>query len=147
MKNAKIIIPAIAVGAILLGGSLYSTRALASTPDDRRSEMAKSLANKLGVDEAKVTAAMDEIHTERQQKRQEEVSAKLDKAVSDGVITVEQKQKILDKMAEAKEARSQKREEMRQWFKDNGIDSDKIHEYIGFGFGKGDRESRGPRSN
>jgi hypothetical protein len=59
-------------------------------------------------------------------------------------FTTEQKQKLVDKMAEnqaerqaAKTERKANRTEMEQWFKDNGIDSAKIHSYIGFGQGKG----------
>lgn len=139
MKNKKIIIPAIALGAIVLGTSLYATGALAfqGPNDQQRDERAQELADKLGIDKDKVSVAMNEIRSERQQARVAEVSSKLDEAVSDGVITAQQKQKILDKQAELREQAGQKRGEMQQWFDDNGIDSDKVHEYIGFGGGMG----------
>lgn len=139
MKNKKILIPAIALGAVILGTSLYATGALAfqGPSDQQRDERAQELADKLGIDKDKVSVAMNEIRSERQQARVAEVSSRLDEAVSDGVITGEQKQKILDKQAELREQPGQKRGEMQQWFDDNGIDYDKVHEYIGFGGGMG----------
>jgi len=146
MQNKKVLIPAIALGLVVFGTSLYGANALAfgGPSDEDRDSRAQELANKLGVDKDKVATAMDEIRGERQQARQAEVSSKLDEAVKDGVITSEQKQKILDKQAELREQRGQKRDEMQQWFSDNGIDSDKVHEYIGFGGGMG-RGQRGGR--
>ncbi|OFI37814.1 hypothetical protein BIU82_06850 [Arthrobacter sp. SW1] len=49
--------------------------------------LAKSLAEKLGVDEAKVTAALEEIRSEAQAERAETLKTRLDKAVSDGTLT------------------------------------------------------------
>ncbi|QCP00049.1 hypothetical protein FCN77_22930 [Arthrobacter sp. 24S4-2] len=48
--------------------------------------MAKSLAASLGVDEAKVTAALAEIRTAEQSERAAALKTKLDKAVSDGTL-------------------------------------------------------------
>lgn len=139
MRNKKIIVPAIALGAIILGTSVYVTGALAfqGPSEERRSEMAQELSDKLGIEKDKVATAMDEIRSERREAREAEVSSKLDKAVSDGVITAQQKQQILDKQVELRGQGGKNREEMQQWFEDNGIDSDKIHDYIGFGGGMG----------
>ncbi len=135
MKKSKIIIPAIILGTLVLGGALYSAKALADDAGatGRKGPDTAALAQKLGVDQSKVDSAMDEIRAERQKERQAEISTKLDQAVKDGVITAEQKQKILDKQAELQGQRGQKRTEMQQFYKDNGIDFDKIHDYIGFG--------------
>ena len=106
--------------------------------------MAEELAAKLNVDTDQVSAAMEQIRTEHQAERKTQVSTGLDKAVTDGAITAEQKQKILDKIAENQanrgEMQGQKgknREAMEQWYEDNGIDFEKIHDYIGFGQGRG----------
>jgi len=145
MKNMKIIIPVIALAALILGTVGYSVNALAAnTNAGRNTQRAQVLAEKLGVDQSKIETAMSEIRTERQAERKTEVASKLDKAVSEGAITAEQKQKILDKQAEIQGQMGQKRTEMQQWYKDNGIDFDKVHEYIGFGGnGQGNGEGRG----
>lgn len=144
MQNKKIIIPAIALGLVIFGASLYGASALAfgGPSDEERASRAQELANKLGVDKDKVATAINEIRAEKQQARVAEVSSKLDEAVKDGVITSEQKQKILDKQAEIRGQRGQKRAEMKQWYEDNDIDFDKVHDYIGLGGGTG----RGQRS-
>lgn len=143
MQNKKIIVPAVILGALILGIGAYSTGALAAdTSPGRSTERSKALADKLGVDQSKVETAMEEIRSERQQQRKAEVSSKLDDAVNDGVITAEQKQKIIDKQAENQKQMGQKRTEMEQWYKDNGIDFDRIHQYIGFG---GNGQGRGAR--
>lgn len=145
MKNKKITIPAVALGVLILGSVAYSTSAFAANVNaGRNSEQSQALAEKLGIDQSKVETAMEEIRSERQQQRKTEVSSKLDEAVNDGVITAEQKQKILDKQAEVQKQMGQKRTEMEQWYKDNGIDFDKVHQYIGFGGnGQGNSEGRG----
>ena len=97
MKNSKIIVPAMILGALVLGGVSYSANALAEDTAARRGPNTQALAEKLGVDQSKVDSAMNEIRAERQKERQTAVSSKLDEAVKDGVITAEQKQKILDK--------------------------------------------------
>lgn len=153
MKAKSIIVPAIVLGAALTGAILWNNTGVDAANNERRSEMAKELATKLNVEESKVTEAMDQIHverrTERQAERKVEVSTKLDQAVTDGVVTAEQKQKILDKMAENQtvntdgQNRGKNREIMEQWFTDNGIDFDKIHDYIGFGPGNGEGKAMG----
>jgi len=50
-------------------------------------ELAKSLASSLGIDEAKVTAALDELKSEAQAKHAAALKTKLDKAVSSGTLT------------------------------------------------------------
>ena len=49
--------------------------------------MAKALAESLGVEESKVTAALEEIRTAGQAERAAELKTRLDKAVTDGKLT------------------------------------------------------------
>lgn len=123
--------------ALVSGGAIATANAFSGPSDEARNQRAEELAQKLGVDKEKVATAMEEIRVERQKERQTQVSTKLDQAVKDGAITAEQKQKITDKMSEMSQQRGQKRTEMEQWYKDNGIDFDKVHQYIGFGNGNG----------
>jgi len=145
--NKKVIIPAIVLGLVVTSAVAWKT-GIASAhfggSGENKDKMAEELAAKLNVSTDQVSTAMNQIRTEHQAERKAEVSTKLDLAVTDGVITAEQKQKILDKMAENQanrgEVRGQKgknREAMEQWYKDNGIDFEKIHDYIGFGQGRG----------
>jgi len=147
--NKKTILPVLALGLLATGAIIWQTGVASAyfgggngTPD----KMAEELATKLNVSQDKVTTALEEIKTAHQAERQAEVTTNLDKAVTDGAITAEQKQKLLDKMAEnqkerqeARAERKQNRDEMEQWLKDNGIDSEKLHSYIGFGQGQGGR--------
>ena len=50
-------------------------------------EQASALAAKLGIDEAKVTAALQEIRSEEQSEHAAELKTRLDKAVADGKLT------------------------------------------------------------
>ena len=145
--NKKVMIPAIVLGLVATGAIVWNSgvaKAYFGGSDENRGNMAEELATKLNVSTDQVSTAMEQIRTEHQTERKAEVSTKLDKAVADGVINTEQKQKILDKVAENQanrgEMRGQKgknRETMEQWYKDNGIDFEKIHDYIGFGQGRG----------
>jgi DNA-binding MarR family transcriptional regulator len=56
-------------------------------PAEREAAMAKALAEKLGVDEAKVTKALDEIKAARQADRAAELKTRLDAAVKAGTLT------------------------------------------------------------
>jgi hypothetical protein len=49
--------------------------------------LAKSLAESLGIDEAKVTAALEELRNEAQSERAAALKTRLDKAVADGKLT------------------------------------------------------------
>ena len=56
-------------------------------PAEREASLAKALAEKLGLDEAKVTKAFDEIRAARQADRAAELKTKLDAAVKDNTLT------------------------------------------------------------
>lgn len=56
-------------------------------PEKREAALAKAIAEKLGVDEATVTKAFDEIRAARQADRAGEAKTKLDAAVKDGILT------------------------------------------------------------
>ena len=56
-------------------------------PAERDAALAKALAGKLGVDEAKVTKALDEIRAARQADRAAELKTRLDAAVKAGTLT------------------------------------------------------------
>lgn len=129
--NKKLLFPAIALGlAVSAGAGWMATRAA-------NSDMAQKLSEKLGIEQSTVSSALDSIQQDRQAERQQEISDQLDKAVSDGVITSEQKQAWLDKQSELEQKRQQERADMQQWLQDNGIDETKLKDYLGKGMGRG----------
>lgn len=136
MKNAKIILPVLSLGILLGGAGVYSAKYASASNGANQSNMAEELAQKLNVSTDQVSTAMDQIQEKRQTEHKAEKSANLDKAVSDGVITAEQKQKILDKQAQNQQEREQKKAETEKWASDNGIDFSKLKDY-GFGTGGG----------
>lgn len=69
-------------------------------PAEQRAALAKTLAEKLGVDEAKVTTALTEIDEARQAERTAELKSRLDQAVSDGTLTQAEADAVI-KAAEA----------------------------------------------
>ena len=54
---------------------------------ERDAALAAALADKLGIEEAKVTAALAEIRSERQAERATALKERLDAAVQDGTLT------------------------------------------------------------
>lgn len=53
----------------------------------REAALAKSLADSLGIDEAKVATALSELRSEAQADRAAELKTRLDQAVTDGKLT------------------------------------------------------------
>ncbi len=68
-------------------GASPSERPNRPDPATRDAALAKQLAEKLGVPEANVTKALDEIRAERKTERAAELKNRLDAAVKDGTLT------------------------------------------------------------
>ncbi|MEV4920391.1 hypothetical protein AB0K47_26740 [Streptomyces tirandamycinicus] len=68
--------------------------------DERQDELAAALAKELGVSEDKVNAALDKIRSAKQQEhkaeREKRLSERLEKAVSEGKLTQEQADAVLE---------------------------------------------------
>ncbi len=102
MKKGKLL-AAVAVG--LLAVAALGGVALAQTEDSEAGEkatFAARLAEKLGLTEAQVQTAIDEVREERKAERlaawQEKYNARLDMLVEKGVVTEEQAAEIRSKM-------------------------------------------------
>jgi hypothetical protein len=97
------------------------------------------LAEKLGLNEEEVEEALDEIKADKYAQMQQSKEDMLQDAVGDGVITEEQKQALLEKYedmwVEKKQEWQQHKEEMDAWFEQEGIDHEKLMDYMG-GFGR-----------
>jgi len=137
--DRKIVISSVILGvAVLAGTTAYTSSALAN--GSQKQTLVDELSNKLGVDKSKVSTAFDEIQKNKEAERQANMSAELDKAVTDGAITADQKQKILDKEAELRAQRDKEQADLQQWITDNNIDISKLHSYgVGFLGGPGGR--------
>ena len=132
IKN-KTLAPALIFGSIAIAGLIWAGTASAGF-NHGNDQAASSLAEKLGVDKSKVQEALGQVKEERQQTGPRgENKTRLDKAVSDGIITKEQEDLLIQKQNEFRtqmeELRSQHREEMEKWLEDQKIDSSKLREY------------------
>ena len=67
-----------------------------TTPEQRKADFAKELADKLGISVDKVQSALDAIQADHRAERRTELKTRLDQAVADGRITSDQEQAILD---------------------------------------------------
>lgn len=125
MKNARIILPTLALGLVLGGAGVIGTKYASAHYGQNQDAMAVQLAQKLNISKDQVSSAMTQIQTDNQAKRKADVSANLDKAVSDGVITAAQKQQILDEQAK----QEQQAKDHQDWVKNSGIDWTKLKSY------------------
>ncbi|WGY00192.1 hypothetical protein QI633_16795 [Nocardioides sp. QY071] len=62
---------------------------------EREAALAKALAGELGLDQAKVTAALDEVRAAHEAERRQDLSDRLDEAVTDGDLTADDKASVL----------------------------------------------------
>jgi len=132
MDKKKLMI-AVFVICFIAVSAFVATKTFASKTNNGQGYI-QSLANKLGINENKVSTAMTEVQNEE---RQTQLDSKLTQAVADGVITEDQKQKVIDKQNEISEKQKALNEEMQSWAEENNIDFDKLQQYLGFGRGNG----------
>ena len=150
-----ILITLLAVGVLVLGTSVAKADEARNYPP-----IVQKLVERFGLNEAEVKSVFDEQRTEKQAERQAKHEEQLNQAVSDGVISEDQKAALIAKREEmkpekgefkdlSKEEREAQREthrtEMQSWFESQGIDHESLREYMGpkKGSGKGGRPGRG----
>ena len=97
----------------------------------------QSLADRFGLNAQEVKTFFEVERQERQQVMQQSREEKLNQAVTDGVITEELKQALMNKWEDVKQEREQHREDMQAWFAEQGIDAEALKEYGGFGHLRG----------
>ncbi len=131
LNKKKLVLPAALLSLAVLMAFLVAVPVKADDETSSHKNLAQQLSSKLGISEDKTSSALNEIKTERQKERESRMNAKLDQAVKDGVITTEQKNKLIEKRAELQAERQKERQEMQQWFTDNGIDQSKLQDYMG----------------
>ena len=144
-----ILITFLAAGVLVLGTTAVKADETRDYPP-----IVQKLVERFGLNEDEVKAVFDENRTERKEERQAKHDEKLDQAVSDGVITEEQKQALEAKREEmkpdkgefrdlSKEEREVQREahrgEMESWAEGQGIDLEALHQFMGPKKGPGRR--------
>ena len=136
--NKRLLIPVLGLAA-LLGATVFGVGAVKADEESNFHPMMQNLVERFGLNEDEVETFFDEQMEERHQMMQQNRQDRLGEAVSDGVITEDQKNALSGKWNEMHEERSQERqehrEEMQAWMEEEGIDHEALHEYSGFGQG------------
>jgi len=156
--KSKLLIPTLALGALAVAG-LIGVNGVSADENEERTSLYQRIAAQFNLDEDEVKAFVDSDREERQAEMQANYEEKLDSLVSEGKITEDQKQAILDKKEEMKSEREENREsmkdlteeereaaredreadreerrsEMESWLNDNGIDADLLEGIFGGG--------------
>ena len=138
----KLLATIIILGGIVSAG-YFGVSAIFADDESPHNMIVTKLAQKFNLNESEVEAVFQSVRDERQAEMKQKRGERLNDAVNDKVITEAQKNAILTKMQEHQEARGQNREEMQNWFKEQGIDQTKLRDYLGFG-GHGSRKGMGP---
>jgi len=137
MTIKKLLIPVLAFSVLLAGSTVLATTAKADDLDNRPPFIQK-LAERFNLNQDEVDSFFQEQRQQHQQQMQEQKEQKLQQAVDDGVITAAQKEAITAKHQEKMGNRQENRQEMQQWFEDQGIDHQALFSYM-----KPDKGSRG----
>jgi type I site-specific restriction-modification system R (restriction) subunit len=160
-KKILPLVTVIVIGSAVFG--LSATQARAETNNNPFSGLIQFISQKLGLDQNKVNAVVDEYHTQqqktRQQTAQQREKERLDKLVQEKKITADQQKAIIAKLAELrtkydpsktkelaqderKKQMDAKQAEIKAWAKEQGIDEQYVLLFGGPG-GQRDNIGRG----
>lgn len=144
----KILLTIVSLATFIGAGTFVYKDAIAQTDTVDLPPFMQIIAERFGLGEEDLQEFINEernTHQEQVRKGQEE---RLSEAVSEGVITQEQKEAIAAKRAEMQAEREQNREEHREkmdaWMEQNGIDHKTLQEVMS-GFGNGFGKHSGAR--
>ena len=137
--SKKLLISLLTLGAVI-SLATYGVSSIRASETGTANPVISRLAEKFNLEENDVEAVFDAVHEERQEEMKKVREERLNEAVSDGVITEAQKNALIAKWDGLQQRHEQERQEMQQWFEDQGIDPTKLAPYGGFGrhggFGK-----------
>lgn len=156
MTKYKYLIPGFI--AVAIATAIGATTISAQESGSNGLTMVQRIAQRFNLNESEVQQVFDEEHAERKAQMRTRLEERLSEAVTEGEITEEQKQAILDKHDEMhnkmealkdsdlthKQRHEQMRafhEEMKAWAEEEGLDMKDLM-FIGKGFGKGIRGGR-----
>lgn len=132
MKNPlskKTLAIVLALGVIASVGYFGPSTVLADSDNPVHANLVSKIAQKFNLKETDVQAVFDSVRDERREAMKTAREEKLTKAITDGVITEDQKKLILDNLD---------KHISKKWFTDNGIDYKKLMPYLKlFGRGRG----------
>lgn len=155
MFKKKIFFPVLALAIITM--AVASSSFVSAQDTTGVNSLVSAIAQKFNLNESDVQAVFEEERTKRESEMKTNLEQKLAQAVTDGKINDSQKQAIIAKLDEihdnkpnfkefknlSEEERKakveQKRSEMENWAKENGLTLETLHQIIGGprGFGKG----------
>ena len=137
-------------------GTIGVASAATDTTSDPQNSIIEKIASKFNLNKDEVKKVFDDEHAARHKERQARVKTELAQLVKDGKLTQEQADKIIAKSAELKAERDAnreaikdkteaerktimdtKRDELKKWLSDNGIDESYIRYVAGGGPGRG----------
>ncbi len=139
-KSKKVILPALLLGTIAITGVGVSS-ASADETENPRTSIIQRIAEKFNLNEDEVKTVFEEHKAERQEEMKQKHEEHLNKLVSEGKLTEDQKNALIAKREEMREKygkgtdewknktpeekremMEQHREEMEKWAEENGID-------------------------
>lgn len=127
---------------LVLGGMLsagyFGVGAVMADDQNPHGVLVSRIADRFNLNEEDVEAVFTAVRDERQEEMKKQKEERLNQAVTDGVITENQKNTLLERMQEHQQERGQNREEMQNWFEEQGIDETKLRNYLGFD-GRGEK--------
>lgn len=150
-KKNKLIISVATIGAFSLI-SVYGISNASADTSFGRDGVIDRLVSRFNLNKNDVEKVFEENQAARQAERKTEIEEKLNQAVSEGKLTNDQKNALIQKMDEmrarrddlrnlSREERRQKmtehRTEMQKWASDNGIDFTQLGLFLGRGLGEG----------
>lgn len=128
--NKKVLAAVLALGIIASVGYFGNSYVLADSDNPMHQTLITRIAKKFNLKESDVEAVFEAVRDEKHEEMKAEREKRLTEAVNNGVITVAQKTAILSKMNENILERRGNREEMQNFFKEQGIDPVKLREYL-----------------
>lgn len=157
MLSKKILLPIF--GLMLTAGvTLGVTQANAQTKPNPLSGLVQMIAQKFGLDQNQLQAVVDQYQNQKKQQRQQtmqqRLKSRLDQAVSQGKLTSQKEQALLDKLAslrsnfnpsslksmtpaQRKQFFQNQQSELKSWAQSQGIDLSQLNLKIGWGMKKG----------
>ncbi len=131
--NKKLLVTLLGVAVLALVATVGLKTVRADDSTTNYPPLIQKLAEKFNLNQDEVQGVFNDMQQERLQTMQQLREQKLEQAVTDGVITNDQKQALLTKWSEMEQAREKQRQEMQTWFQQQGIDQTKLTPYLGFG--------------
>lgn len=131
--NKKALATIMVLGVIISVGYFAATPAMASDFNSNRETLITRISQRFNLNKSDVEALFDSVHDEHKAEMKAKMEARLAQAVKDGVITEAQKSALITKMEQHQDGKRESREDFKKWLESQGIDPEKLKNYLGFG--------------